>query len=500
MCLYCNNSTYSFHSSVAQSQSAFGSIVENVTSFGSNVTLTCSGAVATGDIGTLRWIRLSPLSVLAEKEDVTTEDTLVHILTNVDASDGGDYICRVDSILAADVDDIGTLQIFPYFTIHPQNKELNGGDTLNLTCVAGAFPSPSIQWEKMNSTTGTFEEIPDQNSTSFIITSVAINDSGTYHCVATNMINDVEYNATSSAALVTVTISPTVMIQSKNMTFEYEDEVNLTCICQEGPCNMFSWSLNGSIITSGTNSFTISSTELSSILTISRISAPDHGGLYQCIAQNNAGNGRDTTYVFVGPRFIIHSVLTLAVNGMNNNLTCEAESFPVPQYMWRKHEQDGSTLDVGPDDYLLPFNPIVFGDAGIYQCIASSNSITIYSNNATLYGELNMCNKLNNVYSLVSPEGSVQLINQTLTKQGGTFSLECRAEGGPNNQYQWFFNDGSLLVSNALINITSFRNATHSVSILSISNVDAATHKGDYTCNVINMAGSESKTSTVVGM
>ena len=29
--------------------------------------------------------------------------------------------------------------------------------------------------------------------------------------------------------------------------------------------------------------------------------------------------------------------------------------------------------------------------------------------------------------------------------------------------------------------------------------MDAATHRGDYTCNVTNMAGSESKTSTVVG-
>ena len=29
--------------------------------------------------------------------------------------------------------------------------------------------------------------------------------------------------------------------------------------------------------------------------------------------------------------------------------------------------------------------------------------------------------------------------------------------------------------------------------------MDATTHKGDYTCNVTNMAGSESKTSTVVG-
>ena len=101
-------------------------------------------------------------------------------------------------------------------------------------------------------------------------------------------------------------------------------------------------------------------------------------------------------------------------------------------------------------------------------------------------------------YSLVSPEGSVKLINQTLTKQGGTFSLECRAEGGPNNQHVWYHR-GAPVVPIDDLTITSSSNDTHSVSVLSIRNVDVATHEGDYTCNVTNMAGTESKTSTVVG-
>ena len=372
---------------------------------------------------------------------------------------------------------------------------------LRLTCKVEAFPSPSIQWEKMNRVTERFEAIVGENSTVFMINSVTFSDFGMYHCVASNVINGVEYNATSSAALVTISPEGSVMIQSQNMTFDYEDEVNVTCTCQGGPNNTFTWLLNGSAITSGTNSYTVISTEFFSILMINHITAPDHGGLYQCIAQNIAGNGSDTTYVFVSPRFLIHPVQTLAISGMINNLTCKAESFPVPQYMWYKHEENGRTLDVGPDDYLLPFNPIVFGDAGIYQCTATSKSITIYSNNATLYGELNIYNInliLIKFYSLVSPEDSVQLINQTFTTQEDIFNLECRAEGGPNNQHVWYHRR-VLLTDTSVLTITSSINDTHSVSVLSVSNVDAATHKGDYTCNVTNMAGSESKTSTVVG-
>ena len=327
--------------------------------------------------------------------------TPVLALTDITApTNSGTYYCVVLNNAGYGIDS-SILFVVPYFVTHPQNVELEQMQTLTLTCVAEGFPSPSIQWEKMNRVTGMFETISGENSTVFMINSVAFSDFGMYRCVASNVINGVEYNTNSSAAVVTISPEGSVIVQPKNMTFDYGDEVNLTCTCQGGPNNMFSWLINGSIITSGTNSYTISSTEFSSILTISHISAPDHGGLYQCIKENIAGNGSDTTYVFVSPRFIIQPVQTLAVNGMNNNLTCEAESFPVSQYMWRKHEQDGSISDIGPDDYLLPFNPVVFANAGIYQCIATSNSITIYSNNATLYGELKICNinlMLTNLY------------------------------------------------------------------------------------------------------
>ena len=306
---------------------------------------------------------------------VGNEQTLV--LININASHGGSYDCVVINDAGYGIDS-SILFVVPEFVMHPQSVELEQMQTLRLTCEAEAFPSPSIQWEKMNRVTGMFEAISGEISTVFMINTVAFSDFGMYRCVASNVINGVEYNVTSSAALVTISPRGSVIVQPQTMIFDYEDEVNLKCTCAGGPNNMFSWLLNGSTITSGTNNYTISSTEFFSILTISGITAPDHGGLYQCIAQNNAGSESVTTYVFISPRFIIHPVQTIAVNGTIQNLTCEAESFPVPQYMWRKHEQDGRTLDVGPDDYLLSFNPIVFGDAGIYQCIATSNSITIY--------------------------------------------------------------------------------------------------------------------------
>ena len=191
---------------------------------------------------------------------------------------------------------------------------------------------------------------------------------------------------------------------------------------------------------------------------------------------------------------------------MNVKFTCEAQSSPLPSYSWERLIDGGFLKDERENMTTLSFISVSYSDAGVYRCVATSNNgskviSTLGSDNATLYGELNIYNinlMLTNFYSLVSPEGSVQLINQTLTKQGGTFSLECRAEGGPNNQHIWY-HKGVLLSETSVLNITSSSNDTHSLSILSVSNVNVGTHKGDYTCNVTNMAGSESKTSIVVG-
>ena len=255
-------------------------------------------------------------------------------------------------------------------------------------CEVDGFPFPHIQWEKKNRESGIYEETPCVDVTVFIINSVNFSDFGMYRCVASNVINGVEYNATSSAALVTISPEGSIMIQPQNMIFNYKDKVNLTCTCQGGPNNVFIWSFRNSHITSDTNTYTIISTEFSSILMINDLTTTRYAGLYQCNAQNIAGNGSNATYVYISPRFLRHPVkTTLTVHGVSRRLFCTAQSFPFPRYMWHKHEENGKTLDGVRKNSIL-FSPVVFGDAGVYQCTATSNSITIYSNNATLYGEL----------------------------------------------------------------------------------------------------------------
>jgi len=53
------------------------------------------------------------------------------------------------------------------------------------------------------------------------------------------------------------------------------------------------------------------------------------------------------------------------------NFTCEAESFPAPEYQWEKYDESmGMFIRVGSDS-VLEFSPAVFGGEGTYRCVAS---------------------------------------------------------------------------------------------------------------------------------
>ena len=73
-------------------------------------------------------------------------------------------------------------------------------------------------------------------------------------------------------------------------------------------------------------------------------------------------------------------------------------------------------------------------------------------------------------------------MGETLYNQGEQLQLNCSSEGGPVLEYTWLFS-GDIIPNT---NMNTF----------TIDNVNT-THAGDYTCNVINDAGTDSDTITV---
>ena len=121
--------------------------------------------------------------------------------------------------------------------------------------------------------------------------------------------------------------------------------------------------------------------------TITDIVASD-GGYYTCA--NATGYVYSTVIVYVTPYFIYQPLNDVYTSdGMIENVTCFAEAFPLPNVYWiTSFESDRNDFGFGSDSEsgsgvldqnILTFSPVMFGDEGVYVCIATND----YGNDTT---------------------------------------------------------------------------------------------------------------------
>ena len=89
-----------------------------------------------------------------------------------------------------------------------------------------------------------------------------------------------------------------------------------------------------------------------------------------CVVSNAAGNDSATATLFVAPTIVTQPADILTRNGTVVNFTCEAESFPAPEYQWEKYNETMATFIRVGSDPVLEFSPALFGDEGTYRCVA----------------------------------------------------------------------------------------------------------------------------------
>lgn len=112
---------------------------------------------------------------------------------------------------------------------------------------------------------------------------------------------------------------------------------------------------------------------VNSSLTIGDITADD-GGIYVCIVLNEAGvtEARAVLYVSL---YISGELIGLnTTSGSVENITCMIEGFPV-SYHWEKMPGDDNMIvnySIVSIGRTLQFNPVEFGDEGVYHCVGHS--------------------------------------------------------------------------------------------------------------------------------
>ena len=131
-------------------------------------------------------------------------------------------------------------------------------------------------------------------------------------------------------------------------------------------------------------------------LTLTNITAPTHGGRYDCIVLNDAGFGIDSATLYVHPTIVLDPMDTLTRVNETINLTCLAEGFPYPTYQWQMMDRSsGYYEDIpGETETVLTISPVQFDDIGRYRCVAT-NVIDGYkrvanSSNAHVTGKRNI--------------------------------------------------------------------------------------------------------------
>ena len=163
------------------------------------------------------------------------------------------------------------------------------------------------------------------------------------------------------------------MIVPQNPIINGLDNVTLMCMALGGPGNTFQWTFNGEEID-----------ETSSNLTLTNVTETD-GGAYTCTVTNPAGNGSDSTEVFIVP--MINPTSVKATIGATVSFTCSILGFPEAEIQWMRENDSLPSSATGQNTTTLTIFPVAFGDGGSYYCRVNSTQTSAESERATLYSE-----------------------------------------------------------------------------------------------------------------
>ena len=169
------------------------------------------------------------------------------------------------------------------------------------------------------------------------------------------------------------------------------DNITFTCSAVGSiPLNT-TWRLpDGGIVYTGQDM------SFSSSLTVRDITADD-GGDYTCIVRSGAVEMGATATLSVRLYISGEQIGLNTTNGSMESITCMIEGFPV-RYEWEKVEiatvsGSGSSIGIMKSytsvsmERVLEFNPVIFGDEGVYQCVAHSGVEELVTNEIIVTSE-----------------------------------------------------------------------------------------------------------------
>lgn len=401
-------------------------------------------AAATGTSPSYYWFK-NLTNLLTDGGNISGSSSNILTITNVLGADGAVYSMIASNQAGIAESSNATLVVIdPIITNEPVSVTANLGAPASFT--VGAYgTSPQYQWQKDG------VNIPDANSATYSIASVADSDRGGYVAIVSNAFGAV---TSAPAATLTVIDPPTITNQPASLTVNQGQTASFSVGVSGTAPFAYQWFKSSNSLAGQTNA----------TLTLVNVSAADQAN-YSVIVTNPAGSAAS---VLAQLTVIIPPAITNQPQSLTNNATTTA-SFTVgasgtsPVYQWFRNGTnlltDLGNISGSATTNLTLTNVLAAAD-GTYTVVVSNAAGSVTSQPATLV--------------VIDPVIFVQPVGVT-NITGSTVSFNVGAVGTQPLYYQWFQNHSPL-----------FGDTSSNLTLTGIADSDA----GTYTVVVTNSVGS----------
>ncbi|XP_054713433.1 cell adhesion molecule Dscam2-like [Uloborus diversus] len=363
---------------------------------------------------------------------------------------------------------------FPELATHP-------GSSISLKCSASGNPLPQITWlvdgysipEAYHIRVGDY--VSDERTVnSYVnITSVTVEDGGTYHCIAQNGVRMIDHAARLNI------FGPPYIRPMKNITALEGQFMAVHCPVSGYPIAKVYWERDGRPLPHNHRQKTFPNGSL----IIEDLQRTNDGGIYQCVAENNRSRTarRDVSLNIMAPPVVEPFFFATGLSeGKRATVTCVVASGDLPiRISWLKDGSPipdilrGSISTVNEFTSTLSFTSVSQIHNGNYTCIASN---PVASRNYTT-----------TMLVKVPPKWKSEPSDKSVV-MGQAVMFDCQAIGYPDPVIRWKKTpEGSksqfqVIISNENVQILE----NGSLIIKEASKDDS----GHYMCQATNDVGS----------
>uniref|UniRef100_A0A0N4WUT8 Muscle M-line assembly protein unc-89 n=1 Tax=Haemonchus placei TaxID=6290 RepID=A0A0N4WUT8_HAEPC len=352
----------------------------------------------------------------------------------------------------------------PRFNPGLEDKTVNLGQNVRLSCTVDAIPKASLIWYKDGlplRSGGRFTITTEEDGTcSLEISQTVAGDEGAYRCVASN-----EHGTINTGCLVTVKVPKAEAKKEGEEPFftkglvdiwtDRGESFTLKCAVKGDPFPEIKWYRNGILVRDSQRTTIETSADGTCSLTVKECTMSDEG-IYRCEAENKHGKAKTqaTAHVQVSlgkgdmpklemgspPRFIIPLEDQTVLVGGVIDLECKVTGEPMPQVKWSR---DGGPIwedsryewdiDEAKGIYHLRIQSATVNDEGTYRCVATNESGSATTKSFT---------RIDDGFSMQIPSKSIPprftiRLGDARAVEGQPLRLECKVEGSPLPELTW---------------------------------------------------------------